>query len=110
MNKSGSLSLPEEYHSLGSPPVRYQVVKQTEDIITVMRENENKVCLPTDFLLRCRDHLRAAPNQTLRMQEIIKDLSEEIKYGGQSIVGATLVAAGWAEVVCKKPSLMLRAV
>ena len=108
MNKSGSLSLPEEYHSLGPRPVRYQVVRQTEDIITVMRENGEKVDLPTDFLLRCCDHLRAAPNQTLPMQQIIKDRSQDIEYG-QSIVGATLVAAGRAEVVRKKP-LTLRAV
>jgi len=66
------------------------------------------VHIPIDFLFQCYDDLMAAPGQTLPLQRIIKDTSDSIRFG-ESIIGATLVAAGLAEVINRKP-IMLRGI
>jgi len=102
MNDPRKLHLPDEYYSLGPHPVRYRVVRRTEKDITVSREGGQIVRIPVDLLLRCCDSIKDAPDQALPMQQIIKDLAENIRYG-ESIIAATLVASGLAEVVCKRP-------
>ena len=51
---------------------------------------------------RCYDALVAAREHTLPLLRIIPDLADSIRIG-ESVMAATLVAAGLAEVVSRRP-------
>lgn len=107
--KSGELVLPDEYPYLGRQSQLYRVVKRTAQAITIKRSAGQEVEIPIDMIFRCYDALMKAPKQTLLLQEIIPDLSDSIQVG-ESVMAATLVAAGLAKVVNRKPKIILQGV
>jgi len=96
------LSLPREFHSLGPQHVPYQVERLTGEIVVIVRRKGQRVEIPTDVVYRCYEHLAAAPDHELPLEEIIPDLADSIRFG-ESLMGATLVAAGLAEVTGRRP-------
>ena len=107
--KPGELVLPNEFPYLGRQGQLYKVVERTAQAITIERSARQKVEIPIDLIFRCYDALMKAPEQTLPLQEIIPDLSDSIQVG-ESVMAATLVAAGLARVVNRKPKIILQGV
>lgn len=105
MNQVKKLSLPEEFPYLGRQYLKYRVVELTEEQVTIKRTRGQVVIIPHDFIFKCYDDLMAAPDRMLPLQRVIKDISDSICFG-ESIVGATLVAGGLAEVVSRKPIVL----
>jgi hypothetical protein len=108
MSQDRKLLLPDEFPYLGRQHLKYRVVKIVDQVVTVKRNRGQLVDIPISFLFQCHDDLMSAPDQTLPLQEIIKDVSASIRYG-ESVIGAVLVAAGLAKVL-KGRSIRLRGI
>ena len=106
MSRSRKLALPDEFPYLGRQYLRYRVVELTEESVTISRSKGQTKVIPVDFIFKCYNDLMAAPARTLPLQEIVRDTADSIRFG-ESIIGATLVAAGLAKVVSRGPIKLL---